>query len=219
MKRFRSSTWSAFTLIEILIVLAIVMLLAALLFPVLNRVRNGARSVACQSNLHQIGLAMQLYTENYGGRYPAYGAQPPSCTWVDAMVPYTKSTQVFICPSDPDETYESGCGLQQDVNGAPRTLNGGYALSVPELARQISTMRVRVPSRFILVTDARSTTDQVIAVGSMSEPFLSPDTLKELSIAFRHTERANALFADGHSKSLSPEEAGDSAQWHLSGRS
>lgn len=199
--------------------LAITLLLVALLLPVFSRARNGAQTTVCLNNLHQIGLGLQLYTENYNGRYPAYSGQPVNCTWVDATIPYTKSSNVFVCPSAPDETYEAGCGIQRDVNGAARTFNGGYALDVPDLANSISITRVRVPDQFILVVDATSTTNQVVAVGSASTPRLSSETLKQLSVVFRHNERANVVFADGHSKTLPLEVIGDSAHWHLSGGS
>src|SRR3954463_10193494 len=55
---------AAFTLIELLIVIAIIAILAALLLPVLGRARESGRSAACLSNLHQIGIALQLYVQD-----------------------------------------------------------------------------------------------------------------------------------------------------------
>lgn len=60
----------AFTLIEIVIVVAILGLLAALLFPALARAREQARQGSCTSNLHQIGLAVTLYSQDFSNRYP-----------------------------------------------------------------------------------------------------------------------------------------------------
>ena len=62
-----------FTLIEMLIVIAIIAVLAAILFPVFGRVREGARTTACASNLKQLGLAFTQYAADYGGRMPGGG--------------------------------------------------------------------------------------------------------------------------------------------------
>jgi prepilin-type N-terminal cleavage/methylation domain-containing protein len=59
-----------FTLVEILIVTAIVALLAALLFPAFAKARESARQTSCLSNLHQIGMAVTMYSQDNGGRYP-----------------------------------------------------------------------------------------------------------------------------------------------------
>ena len=62
-----------FTLIEILIVIGIIALLSALTFPVFSRVREGGRRTACNSNLHQLGLAFIQYVQDNTGRFPYSG--------------------------------------------------------------------------------------------------------------------------------------------------
>lgn len=77
----RPSVWAAFTLIELLIVIAIIGILASLLFPVFSRVRESGRSANCVNNLRQLAMAFMAYEHDY--------RQMP---WLDSgvWVPYTK---------------------------------------------------------------------------------------------------------------------------------
>mgnify|MGYP001548207113 CR=1 FL=1 len=60
----------AFTLIEMLVVVAIIAVLAAILFPVFARARENARRASCQSNLKQIALGIFMYAQDYDERMP-----------------------------------------------------------------------------------------------------------------------------------------------------
>ena len=60
----------AFTLIELLVVIAIIAILAAILFPVFARAREQARKATCLSNLKQIGLAANMYVQDYDEQFP-----------------------------------------------------------------------------------------------------------------------------------------------------
>jgi prepilin-type N-terminal cleavage/methylation domain-containing protein len=100
----------AFTLIELLVVIAIIAILAAILFPVFAQARDKAREATCLSNNKQIGVAVQMYMQDYDNTYPAqqkdgvfvFAAKnkDQGLNYYDELMPYIKNGQVWICPSD-----------------------------------------------------------------------------------------------------------------------
>ena len=73
----------------------IVAILAAILFPVFQKVRGNARLAACESNVKQIELGMLQYTQDHNGALPSSAA-----AYKNAVFPYIKSESVFHCPAD-----------------------------------------------------------------------------------------------------------------------
>ncbi|HEY3268774.1 MAG TPA: DUF1559 domain-containing protein [Armatimonadota bacterium] len=100
----------AMTLLELLVAIAIIAILAALVFPVIVKSRERARRVSCVGNLRQIGMAIQAYTADYGERYPsAYdGARAlllhKSPSLMETLNGYVGDRRVWACPSDTGET-------------------------------------------------------------------------------------------------------------------
>lgn len=95
----------AFTLIELLVVIAIIAILAAILFPVFAQAREKARATSCLSNSDEMGLAVQMYVQDYDEHYPfaadlygQYGGFADGGKWYEKIQPYVKNGQILFCP-------------------------------------------------------------------------------------------------------------------------
>ena len=82
-------------------------ILAAILFPVFQKVRGNARLASCESNVRQLGLGLTQYTYDNGSRFPAGD-------YKQAIMPYIKSEKVFHCPADTlgSQSYSFNTKLQ-----------------------------------------------------------------------------------------------------------
>lgn len=92
-----------FTLIELIVVIAIICILVAILMPVFASARAHARQASCISNCRQLALAVTIYAgDNDDTLPPQQVARPAQAFWYDLVAPYVKNKGVFLCPSDPD---------------------------------------------------------------------------------------------------------------------
>jgi len=132
----------AFTLVELLVVIGIIALLIAILLPSLNRAREASYTVKCMSNLRQIGMAFQMYTQDNKGKFPtsARGSikspyldedwiywQPGRDVTQSRIVKYLGhfKQDVFICPADNLEAH-----LKRFPQANPTAYPYSYTMSV-----------------------------------------------------------------------------------------
>ncbi len=210
----------AFTLIELLVVIAIIAILAAILFPVFARARENARRASCQSNLKQIGLSFIQYSQDYDGKLPfdRWFNSPAYLNWGQALQPYTKSIQLFACPSNPINNQEMG---YSDPNQPrpPASYAVNHLLTRPDWtpggendytkATGMPLSLISEVSRKILVTERSNNREQGVGWDDWDS-----NAYRDNCFA-GHLGTMNNLFCDGHVKSMRPSAtiAGGYSQW------
>ncbi len=92
-----------FTVIELVVVTAIIGILAALVFPVAAKALAAAKKTVCLSNLHQLGVACQMYASDYDEWLPcdyyACNSNTTHSRLVQQILPYTEEMDILYCPS------------------------------------------------------------------------------------------------------------------------
>jgi len=232
----RTKNTAAFTLIELLVVIAIIAILAAILFPVFAKVREKARQTACASNLKQIGLAVQQYTQDWDEHYtPAQvceiGPAPLtvcpsnfSVVWPQILQSYIKSEAVFQCPDDPDHTSSAFYADTTPPEGYVKPFHTSYiANEFVMFLNNVTLAQVQSPSSTVLMSDGsvKSQSDAPYFTNTpKSSAWLLVDPWDSNALgaypddgapAARHTDLNNVLFTDGHVKAMRP------AQWYYPG--
>ena len=98
MKRHRG-----FSLVELLVVFALISVLAGLLFPAVQSARSAARQMQCTNNVRQVGLALHHYAGVHRGRFPEIAGHglTHEDAWIHKLAPYLESVdEIRICPDD-----------------------------------------------------------------------------------------------------------------------
>lgn len=85
---------SGFTLVELLVALAIMAILIALLLPAVQAAREAARRIQCSNNLHQMGIALQSYHGSFQ-TFPSGIVHPNHTFWSGSLLPHIEESNLF----------------------------------------------------------------------------------------------------------------------------
>jgi len=204
-----------FTLIELLVVIAIIAILAAMLLPALSAAKQKAWTTSCNSNLHQIGLAMRMFADEHGELYPESGADihwnltnPNASTnsWMQQAVAYVGNTNAYNCPGNVQ--------LPVDMRGPFNYFNGCRAAYVAAGGfAAVNGTAIMFPAAFVLSGDTCGIPNVTSGEdGGTFDPddadkddysqncVGGPDNGTPFELWQVHSLGQNILFADGHVK-------------------
>lgn len=186
----------AFTLVEMLVVIAIIAILAALLLPALSRGKESARSVSCMNNLHQLALATCAYTVDASGRVPVFRTWLATTNSGDlttgGLYPYLKSKAVYACPTDDFSPKNSP--VYTTANLHPR--NYSYAMSCG-YCHTTDTAQMREAFRTLLFMEGNLATNDYSGLVGPGGWLTAAN-----SLAFRHNRRGHLVMADLHIETM-----------------
>lgn len=204
-----------FTLIELLVVIAIIAILAAILFPVFISAKEKARHAKCQSNLKQLGTAINLYLQDWNDRFMQRYSKLDSdgLHWFETLYPYMpgqtqsryawdpdRSRGILRCPSfvggeegQPNSGMSYGFNL---VHILGTYYDGVYSVSMSKITR---------PAKIMMVSD------WMFRPYPYWEPFLfcprhAWTGSSKTGVSMRHGGGANCLMVDSHVKWFSRKE-------------
>ena len=185
-----------FTLIELLVVIAIIALLAAILFPVFSRARENARKTSCLNNLKQIGLGIIQYTQDYDEMYPFRVNAGSSISWRTYIFPYVKSTQLFMCPSNPNKNTDSNHDGSSPIKGLKISYSTNINL-IGASSPPVAAADVAAPAQLIAVAESVEHNSEIV----INRSNFGQGTA---GLFAGHLSTSNYAFADGHVKALKP---------------
>jgi prepilin-type N-terminal cleavage/methylation domain-containing protein/prepilin-type processing-associated H-X9-DG protein len=218
MKHHTRLAKDGFTLIEVLVVIAIIAILAAILFPVFAKARERAKLTHCTNNMKQIGMAFQMYAQDWDGTIVKQ-YKGLAYSFVLANNKYVSSPKIFFCPA----IWPSGSANITDLNAKVMPPGGSseknywrfsYGMSnnadaycatydpTPSYSKTVvlTLDKVPTPADYVLITEISNvagspTLPSFFYCKNGCNPGSTPFAAIDLN---RHNGVATTLFADCH---------------------
>jgi len=186
--------------------MAIISILASMIMPALGKAKEKGITIFCLNNLHQLGVAMEMYGDDSNDRMPTsyadilmkgqggFNTPSPSNAWTAALQPYYgQNTNVLRCPALSSRYNQSGYSYFMGSVAFSVLAGGTQVQPASVILRSINT-----PSFYVLSGDCNYASDPTNAdlnnndVDTLFNPPNLPSPI--------HNNRVNILFADMHSK-------------------
>lgn len=181
------------TLVELLVVVAVIGILAALLLSAVQRGISTARATACEQHLRQIDVASKLYSSDNDGLmvYDTFGVNGVGGTWEDAVRPYLPGI-VFVVGKRPPSVFACEESKKVGSGGSHGDFGKNFWLNPPQVASGTATYSYY---RTIPISPA----SKVVVFADGTTRYFNAATP---TVAYRHSGKAHFLFFDGHVESV-----------------
>jgi len=210
---------SGFTLIDLLVTIALLALIVAILFPIFTRSRGSGHRKPCQSNLKQIALAFKQYIGDYDERYPLARVGGPRhpvgspVGWADALQPYLKSPQIYQCEAEtnPPASAPTSPGYTDYYYNLNLNIRPGGP-GTPIIG--LNEAKLTASALTILAGDGSNGDAMYRACGNgfaVVPCAKGTGGIATVPVAQQHKDYSNYAFADGHVKSVNAETATSSS--------
>ena len=228
----RRAKTTAFTLVELLVVIGIIALLISILMPALSKAREQANAVKCMSNQRQLGQALVMFVNEHNGYLPkawfndgvvwsgnnggkrTWEYRDPMYGWTSILSLYTgRNKEVFRCPSDDtNHLYDTENNTAGNLPDDPTAddIPGSYRLNISDLPNgpfeAIRATRLGSPTEAIVIADGKQGVggNAWNQLATWEAPFAHVSERDTGNVAYnRHRNRGMYVFADGHADNLS----------------
>lgn len=200
------------TLIEIMVVLAIIAILMSLLLPALGKARKQSQRVVCANNLKQLAIGVHLYSQDYKGYLPVsmhrFNAGAPHVYWREMLNVYINNIPlgtringsrhpsiyegIYVCPVTPEITKNGAAGHGLAWNF--RYMGHGPTHPTGNESRESQSLRfITSPKDTVIIAD----TSDAYNGGFQSRLLYPPSSDNGKSVGDRHLGGLNRLWLDG----------------------